>query len=84
MSRVGAGRGLAGYGGGLLVGRWGHRNTTNGRQGKRLALRAAQVVGWIRDFEHSITAPCWRSRHFLQGFQRFDGRRCPFQPALRP
>ena len=84
MSGRGAWRGLAGRGGGLRIGRRGHRNTTNRRQGKRLALRAAQVVGWIRDFDLSITAPCWRSKHFRQGFQRSDRRRCPFQPASRP
>jgi hypothetical protein len=31
-----------------------------------------------------ITAPCWRSKHFREGFQRFDRRRYPLQPALLP
>jgi hypothetical protein len=84
MTRIRLHRGVAGFGTAVGVREGVPGNTTNGRQGKRLALRAAQVVGWIRDFVHPITAPCWRSRHFLQGFQRFDGRRCPFQPALRP
>ncbi len=84
MSEIGLHRGLAGLGVGLSVGLGVQGNTTNGRQGKRLALRAAQVVGWIRHFEHSITAPCWRSKHFLQAFQRADRRRRSFLPASRP
>jgi hypothetical protein len=77
-------RRVAGFGTALGVREGVDRNATNGRQGKRLALWAAQVVGWIRDFAHSITAPCWRSRHLLQGFQRAERRRCPFQPSSRP
>jgi hypothetical protein len=84
MKGIGLHREVAGSGTGVGVGQWVQGNTTNGRQGKRLALRAAQVVGWIRDFEHLITAPCWRSKHFREGFQRFDRRRGPFQPASRP
>ena len=84
MSPLGDDHALEGCGGGLRVVEGRHRNPTHGRQGKRLALRAAQVVGWIRDFDHSIIAPCWRLRHFPQGFQRFDRRRYPFQPASRP
>jgi hypothetical protein len=84
MSAVGFGRGVAGLGACLGGGQGDFGHTSHGRQGKRLALWAAQVVGWIRDFMHSITAPCWRFRHFHQGFQRFDRRRSPFQPASRP
>jgi hypothetical protein len=84
MTGIGLHREVAGSGTGLGVGQWVQGNTTNGRQGKRLALWAAQVVGWIRDFEYLITAPCWRSKHFLQGIQHSDRRRCPFQPASRP
>jgi hypothetical protein len=84
MTGIGLHRGAAGSGTGLGVRQGLQGNTTNGRQGKRLALRAAQVVGWIRDFDHSITAPCWRLKHFPQGFQSFDRRRYPFQPAPRP
>ena len=84
MSEIGLHRGLAGLGVGLSVGQGAQGNTTNGRQGKRLALRAAQVVGWIEEFEHSTTLPCWRSRNFRQGFQYPERRLCPFLPALRP
>jgi len=84
MTGIALHRRVAGFGTGLGVREAVQGNTTNGRQGKRLALWAAQVVGWIRDFMHSITAPCWRFRHFHQGFQRFDRRRCPFEPASRP
>jgi hypothetical protein len=84
MSDIGLHRGVAGSGTGLRVRQWVKGNTTNGRQGKRLALRATQVVGWIRDFKHPITAPCWRSKHFGEGIQRFERRRGPFQPASQP
>jgi hypothetical protein len=84
MTGISLHRGVAGTGTGLGVRQVVQGNTTNGRQGKRPALRAAQVVGWIRDFDHWITAPCWRLKHFSQGFQRFDRRRYPFQPASRP
>ena len=84
MSEIGLHRGLAGLGVGLSVGQEAQGNTTNGRQGKRLALRAAQVVGWVRSFAHSGSAPCWRSIYFLQAFQRADRRRCPILPAQRP
>jgi hypothetical protein len=84
MIRIGLYHAVGGYGTGLRVRQEVLGNTTNGRQGKRLALRAAQVVGWIRDFEHSTILPCWRSKHFRQGFQCFDRRRCPSQPASRP
>ncbi len=83
MTGIGLHRRVVGFGTGLGGRQGAGRNTTIGRQGKRLALWAAQVVGWIRDFEHSITAPCWRSRHFREGFQRSDRRRCSFQPASR-
>lgn len=84
MTWIGLHRGVAGYGTGLRVGQGAARNPTNGRQGKRLALRAAQVVGWIEEFEHSTTLPCWRSRNFRPGFQYPERRLCPFLPALRP
>ena len=84
MTRIRLHRGVVGFGIGLIGRQGAERNTTNGRQGKRLALRAAQVVGWIEYFEHPITTPCWRSKHFPQGFQSSDRRRCPFQPASRP
>ncbi|WP_287762182.1 hypothetical protein [Acidiphilium sp.] len=84
MSEIWLHRGLAGFGAFLCVRLGVRRNTTNGRQGKRLALRAAQVVGWIEEFEHSTTLPCWRSRNFRQGFQYPERRLRPFLPALRP
>ena len=83
MTGIGLHRGVAGCGTGLGVRPGVQGNTTNGRQGKRLALRAAQVVGWPRDFEHSTPTPCWRYGHFPQGFQWSDRRRRPFLPASR-
>jgi hypothetical protein len=84
MTRIGLHRRVADFGTGLGGRQGAGRNTTNGRQGKRLALRAAQVVGWIRDFAHSTTAPCWRFSRFLQGFQWSDRRRGLFQLASMP
>ena len=82
MREIGLHRGVAGSGTGLGVRQGEQGNTTNGRQGKRLALRAAQVVGWIEEFKRPITAPCWRSRHFLQGFQRFDRPSLPIPASV--
>jgi hypothetical protein len=75
MTGIGLHHGVAGFGTGLGVRQGVLGTTTKGRQGKRLALRAAQVVGWVKEFKHSITAPCWRLMHFPQGIQRFDRRR---------
>ena len=84
MSEIGLHRGLAGLGVRLSVGLGVQGNTTNGRQGKRLALWAAQVVGWIKGFEHSTIPPYWRSRHFRQGFQRSKRRRRLTLPVSWP
>jgi hypothetical protein len=65
MSGVGAGRGLAGCGGGLRIGRWGHRNTTNGRQDKSADLRPAHVVGLIEVFRSLRYWRCWRFCQYL-------------------
>jgi hypothetical protein len=65
MSRVGAGRALAGCGGGLRIGRWEHRNTTNGRQDKSPDLRPAHVVGMIEVFRSLRYWRCWRFCRYL-------------------
>jgi hypothetical protein len=62
MSAIGGHHAVGGCGGGLCVRDSQHRNPTNGRQGKRPALWAAYVVGWIREFASIRTHPAgaWR------------------------
>jgi hypothetical protein len=60
---------VEGFGAGLRVERRQRRNPTNGRQGKRLAVGAAHVVGKIEEFTNVTTTPCWRFRQIVQAFQ---------------
>ncbi|HTZ79636.1 MAG TPA: hypothetical protein VMC10_17120, partial [Stellaceae bacterium] len=69
MSPLGDDHALEGCGGGLRVVQGRHRNPTHGRQGKRPAVSAAYVVGWIRQFADITDTPCWRFLRFRQRFQ---------------
>ncbi len=60
---------------GLGVGEGLLRNPTNRRQGKRPALWAAYVVGWIGEFDHLAHEGCWRFLQIVQAFQRSERRR---------
>ena len=60
------------------------RQPTNGRQGKRPALRAAYVVGWISEFVHFIDTPRWRMRQFSERNQRSKRRRSPSRGDFGP
>ena len=51
------------------------RKPTDGRQGKRPAFGAAYVVGWIRQFAHTLEASCWRIHRFVQRNQSSKRRR---------
>lgn len=86
MSPIALQRVVEGFGGGLCVLDSRHRDPTNGRgrQGKRPALRAAYVVGWIREFVNILDTPCWRSPQFSERNQSSKRRRSPSQGDFGP
>ena len=84
MSPVVVQRVVEGYGVGWCVFDGRRRDPTNGRQGKRPALLAAYVVGWIREFVHIITTPCWRLRQFSERDQCSERRLSPSQGDFGP
>jgi len=59
------------------------RQPTNGRQGKRPALGAAYVVGWIGQFTDTGDMPRWRSWQFAQGNQCPERRRTADRAGIR-
>jgi hypothetical protein len=78
MISVGPGPASAGCGGWQSVKGIGQQHPVHGRQGKRPAFGAAQVVGKTEEFAHVTNTPCWRFRQIVERFQPSDRRRSRF------
>jgi hypothetical protein len=75
MSGLDLDRAAEGSGAGLGVAGRRHRNPTHGRQGKRLALGPAHVVGKIEEFANAAETRCWRFPQIVKTFQASERRR---------
>jgi hypothetical protein len=69
---------------GLRVATGEQGETDRGWQGKRPAVGPAYVVGRAGRFGHGSNGHCWRSPHFLKGYQSCERHRPVAQGGFAP